>query len=131
MEAGRGEAVGEIRPLGNACGIVPRLMPKDREHPLWITEEVRILYKRSSAHPVEYAIMLQIHNGDGWETVISVDNSHEGERRDETVDDHHCHVYSKGAKQSAEALPFEVADTNDAMAKAIQWFADEWEELIS
>jgi hypothetical protein len=86
---------------------------------------------RSTAHPVEYAILLQRRAEDDWETVVGVDNSHEGERRNQDVDDHHCHVYSGGAKQSPESLPFNVADTNDAMAKAIRWFADEWEELIS
>lgn len=119
------------RALGNDSGIVPPLMSKDRENPLWVTEEIRILYRRSSTYPYEYAIMLQIHKGDGWETIISADNAHAGERRDSGVDDHHCHRYSGGKKRSPESLPYPVKDTNDAMAKAIRWFADEWEELIS
>lgn len=96
-----------------------------------ISATVRIVYMRSSAYPYEYAVMLQIHNGGGWETMIVADNSHEGERRDDAVDDHHCHRYADGQKQSPESLPYTATDANDAMAKAIRWFADEWEELIS
>ena len=106
-------------------------MTKDREIVLQISEQVRIVYMRSSAYPYEYAVMLQTHNGEGWETKIIADNSHEGERRDESVDDHHCHRYADGKKRSPESLPFKVSDANEAMAKAIEWFADEWEELIS
>ena len=36
-----------------------------------------------------------------------------------------------GEKQPAEPLPFEVADTNDAMAKVIGWLVENWTELIS
>ena len=96
-----------------------------------VSETVQIVYLRSSQYPYEYAIMLQVRNGDGWQTVIVADNSHEGERRDKSVDDHHCHRYAGDKKRSAESLPYEVVDTNDAMAKAIRWFADDWEELIS
>jgi hypothetical protein len=104
---------------------------KDREMVLPINESVRILYRRSSSYPYEYAVMLQVRDGDGWETVIVCDNSHEGERRDDSVDDHHFHRYSGGKKRSPQPLPFEASTTNDAMAKAIEWFADDWEELIS
>lgn len=106
-------------------------MPKDREIIYAVADGVRIVYKRSSAYPIEYAILLQIHNGDGWETQISCDNAHEGERRDGSVDDHHFHRYADGRKRSPQSLPFTVEDTNDAMHKAIRWFADNWEELIS
>ena len=106
-------------------------MPKDREIIYALGEGVRIVYRRSSAYPIEYAILLQIHNGDGWETQISCDNAHEGERRDSSVDDHHFHRYSDGQKRSPQSLPFTVKGTNDAMHKAIRWLADKWEELIS
>jgi hypothetical protein len=43
----------------------------------------------------------------------------------------YCHRYLEGEKQPAEPLPFEVSDTNDAMAKIIDWFAENWTELIS
>jgi len=55
------------------------------------------------------------------------DNSH----ADRHVDEHHCHRYREGEKQPAEPLPFEASDTNDAMAKIIDWFAENWMELIS
>lgn len=61
-------------------------MDKDREsvHPIAGTDDAQIVYRRSSARPVEYAI-----------------------------------------------FPFSVADTNDAMAKVIEWFAENWTELTS
>ena len=121
----------EVVVLGNACGILPRPMPKDREFIKRLAGHVRVVVLRSTARPVEYAILLQRRGKDGWETVIGVDNAHEGERRNKDIDDHHCHVYSEGSKQSPESLPFDVSDANDAMAKAIRWFVDDWEELIS
>jgi len=104
-------------------------MDKDREsvHPVAGTDDVQIAYRRSSARPVEYAILLQVRRSRGWETRVVADNSH----ADRHVDEHHCHRYLGGEKQPAAPLPFEVADTNDAMAKIIDWFAENWTELIS
>jgi hypothetical protein len=86
-----------------------------------------IVYRRSSAHPVLYAIMLRVLKGDEMVTVASVDNSHERSG----VDTHHLHRYIRNRKQPPEVLPFSVADTNDAMNKVIGWFADNWEDLAS
>lgn len=104
-------------------------MLKDREsvHPVAGTEGVQIVFRRSSARPVEYAILLQARGTRGWETRAVADNSH----ADGNVDEHHCHRYLEGEKQPAEPLPFAVSDTNDAMAKIIDWFAENWTELIS
>jgi hypothetical protein len=104
-------------------------MDKDREsvHPILGTEDAQIVYRRSSARPVEYAIMLQIRGARGWETRIVADNSH----ADRHVDEHHCHRYLGNEKQPAEPLPFNVLDTNDAMAKVIEWFGKNWSELTS
>ena len=104
-------------------------MDKDREsvHPIAGTDEVQIVYRRSSARPVEYAILLQVRRPNGWETRVVADNSH----ADRHVDEHHYHRYLEGEKQPAEPLPFEASDTNDAMAKIIDWFAENWTELIS
>jgi hypothetical protein len=101
---------------------------KDREsvHPVAGTEDVQIVYRRSSARPVEYAILLQVRTAKGWETRIVADNSH----ADRHVDEHHWHRYLEGEKQAEESLPFQVADANDAMAKVIRWFADNWTKLI-
>jgi len=96
-------------------------------HPIADTENAQIVYRRSSARPVEYAILLQIRSADGWQTRIVADNSH----ADRHVDEHHCHRYFGGEKQPAEPLPFKVSDTNDAMAKIIKWFAENWSELTS
>jgi hypothetical protein len=99
---------------------------KDRELTLPIAPgRAEILYLRSSEHPLTYAIILRVMREGGWEAVLSVDNSHE--RAD--VDAHHVHRYARGAKLAPEPLPFHVDDTNDAMAKAIEWMADNWEEL--
>ncbi len=53
-------------------------MGKDREsvHPIAGTDDVQIVYRRSSARPVEYAILLQVRSAKGWETRIVADNSH-------------------------------------------------------
>jgi hypothetical protein len=85
-----------------------------------------ILYLRSSTHPVLYAIVLRVDRGDGWQAVVSIDNSHEGRSG---VDPHHLHRYADGQKQAPEPLPFPVTGTNDAMAQAIAWIADNWEDL--
>jgi hypothetical protein len=104
-------------------------MDKDREsvHPVAGTGDVQIVYRRSSARPIEYAILLQVRSPRGWTTRIVADNSH----ADRHVDEHHCHRYRGGEKQPAEPLPFQVANTNDAMAKVISWLAENWTELIS
>lgn len=60
-------------------------MGKDREsiHPVSGTEDAQIVYLRSSARPVEYAIMLQIREAEGWETRVVADNSHVDRHVDE------------------------------------------------
>jgi hypothetical protein len=102
-------------------------MEKDREsiHPVSGADDVQIVYLRSSARPVEYAIMLQIRGAKGWETRLVADNSHV----DRHVDEHHWHRYLDGKKQPAEPLPFAISDTNDAMARIICWLAENWTEL--
>lgn len=79
---------------------------------------------------MEYALLLQKRSTAGWRTVLVADNSHEGKQYSD-IDEHHYHRYVGGEKQPAEPLPFPVVDTNDAMAKVMQWFKSEWEELIS
>jgi hypothetical protein len=88
---------------------------------------LRVVYRRSGARPVEYAILLQVRGAKGWETRVVADNSH----ADRHIDEHHCHRYLASEKQPAEPLPFKVSNTNDAMAKVIDWFAKNWTELIS
>lgn len=92
---------------------------------------MRIFYLRSSARPVEYALLLQRWETTGWKTVIVADNSHKEGHKEEGIGEHHCHRYFGDEKQPAESLPFQVTDTNDAMAKVMQWFKAEWRELIS
>ncbi len=71
--------------------------------------------------------MLRVREGSEMNTVASIDNSHERGG----VDTHHLHRYIRRQKQPPEPLPFSVSDTNDAMNKAIEWFADNWEDLAS
>jgi len=42
-------------------------MDKDREsvHPIPGTEDAQVVYRRSSARPIEYAILLQVRSRDG------------------------------------------------------------------
>lgn len=102
---------------------------KDREsvHPVAGSEDVQIVYRRSTERPFEYAILLQARTEKGWQTRVVADNSHV----DRNVDEHHWHRYVRGEKQPSSPLPFEVSSTNDAMAKVIKWFANDWTELIS
>lgn len=105
---------------------------KDREAFIDLEDDdVRIVYLRSSARPVEYAILLQKAEPESWKTVMVADNSHKEGHREEGICEHHCHRYIADEKQPAESLPFSVTSTNDAMAKVIQWFEAEWKELIS
>lgn len=84
-----------------------------------------ILYLRSSMRPLVYAVVLRRKSQGRWQAVVSIDNNHERAG----VDSHHLHRYIGGEKQEPESLPFSVVDTNDAMSKAIQWLADNWEDL--
>lgn len=95
---------------------------KDREsvHPVAGSEDVQIVYRRSSERPFEYAILLQVRTEKGWQTRVVADNSHV----DRNVAEHHWHRYLRGEKQPSEPLPFEVSSANDAMAKIIEWFGE-------
>jgi|SRR3954447_2965576 hypothetical protein len=104
---------------------------KDREVIINLDENIRIVYLRSSVRPVEYAVLLQKQELKGPKTVIVADNSHEGRRIGDGIDEHHCHRYVDDEKQPAEPLPFSVTDANDAMAKVIRWFTSDWKELVS
>ena len=86
----------------------------------------QIVFRRSSTYPIEYALLLQLKTPAGWKTQIVADNAHEREH----VDEHHFHRYIGGEKQDPEPLPFSVDGTNDAMGKIVQWFKDDWKELI-
>lgn len=105
------------------------VVSKDREtiHPAEGTRDVQIVFRRSSHRPIEYAILLQVRTRQGWRTIASADNSH----ADRNVDEHHWHRYLRGEKQPSEPLPFEVSSTNDAMWRILDWFSNDWPELIS
>ena len=103
-------------------------MEKDREsvHPVPGTDDAQIVYLRSSARPVEYAIMLQIRGAEGWETGGSW-------RTTPTATGTLTSTIGTATltARSNRQSPFRslVSDSNDAMAKVIRWLAENWTEL--
>jgi hypothetical protein len=61
-------------------------MPKDRIRRYRLAPDVRVVIQRSSAHPVEYAIMLLVERDGEWHTVRTFDNAHD-------PTEHHEHRY--------------------------------------
>ena len=47
-------------------------MPKDRRRQLFVALDVLIVIERSSAHPVEYAIMLLVERDRAWHYLADV-----------------------------------------------------------
>jgi hypothetical protein len=100
-------------------------MPKDRRIVLDLAEDARIVFERSSAHPVEYAVLLLIFRDGKWHTVRAFDNAHD-------VEEHHEHRYVGDEKQPPIITRGPV---NQAMHNALyglieNWraIADQWEE---
>jgi hypothetical protein len=94
---------------------------KDRQRELLLDDgKSRIVIRRSSSHPVEYAIVL-VHEYDGADrTVRSYDNAH-------AVDEHHEHRYIRTEKQ-----PPTITDgtVNDAMASALRRLRQHWRAYV-
>jgi hypothetical protein len=57
---------------------------KDRTRRRELARDARIIVERSSAHPVEYAIVLLVERDGTWHTVRTFDNAH-------ATDEHHEH----------------------------------------
>jgi hypothetical protein len=68
-------------------------MTKDRTRRRRVARNVRIVVERSSAHPVEYAIVLLVERYGIWRTVRTFDNAH-------ASDEHHEHCYV-GVREAA------------------------------
>lgn len=93
---------------------------KDRRRHLDLAEDVRILIERSSAHPVEYAIMLLVLRDGQWRTVRTFDNAH-GEQ------EHHEHRYTGGRAHDPVVTHGAV---NEAMVAAIEKLRKGWPDIV-
>ncbi len=80
-------------------------MPKDRIRELLLAPDVLVVIRRSSAHPIEYAIILLVERNGTWHTVRTFDNTH-------VPEEHHEHRYVGSEKQAPVITHGPV---NDAM----------------
>jgi hypothetical protein len=81
---------------------------------------VLIVTERSSAHPVEYAIVLLVQRDDTWHTVRAFDNAHDPE-------EHHEHRYVGIEKQRPIVVHGPV---NEAMHAAETKLEAGWSDII-
>jgi len=95
-------------------------MPKDRKRRLFVALDVLIVIERSSAHPVEYAIMLLVERDGAWHTVRTFDNAHSPE-------EHHEHRYVGAEKQEPIIAQGSV---NDAMHGAEVKLLGGWGDIV-
>ncbi len=83
--------------------MILRLMSKDRMRELLLAPDVLIVVRRSSAHSVEYAILLLTERDGEWHTVRTFDNAHARE-------EHHTFPATKsGPLMSSGAISRRVA----------------------
>lgn len=110
--------------MSSALGSVPAV--KDRERQIDLSDGLsRIVLRRSSTHPVEYAItLITRHDGRDY-AVRTFDNAHD-------VEEHHEHRYVGMDKQPPSIVRGSV---NDAMKRAeaallSHWraYVDEWRQ---
>jgi len=94
--------------------------PKDRNREERPRPDVRIRIMRSSAHPVEYAILLLVRRGGRWYTVRTFDNAHGPE-------EHHEHHYIGEDKQPPTVT---AGPVNDAMHAAIVTLRRSWADIV-
>jgi hypothetical protein len=88
---------------------------KDRTRRRELARDVQIIVERSSAHPVEYAIVLLVERDGTWHTVRTFDNTH-------ATDEHHEHRYVGSDKQPPIVS---YGPPNDAMhAKLLTSWSD-------
>lgn len=95
-------------------------MPKDRIRRYRLAPDVRVVIERSSAHPVEYAIMLLVEREGEWRTVRLFDNAHDPA-------EHHEHRYVGSEKQAPIVTRGSV---NDAMHAAEVKLRRGWFDIV-
>lgn len=92
-------------------------MPKDRTRRYRLAQDVLVVIQRSSAHPVEYAVMLLVERDGEWHTVRTFDNAHAPE-------DHHEHRYVGSEKQAPTVTHGSINDAMHAVEIKLRtgWF---------
>jgi hypothetical protein len=95
-------------------------MPKDRRRRRFVAQDVQIVTERSSAYPVQYAIMLLVERDGVWHTVRTFDNAHAPE-------EHHEHRYIGGEKQTPAVTRGPV---NEAMHAAEIKLLEGWSGIV-
>jgi hypothetical protein len=93
---------------------------KDRYREERLADDVHIRIRQSSAHPVEYAIVLVVHRERRWHTVCVFDNAHE-------ADEHHEHRYVGAEKQAPKITRGLV---NVAMHAALVTLRAAWRDIV-
>lgn len=94
---------------------------KDRERIIVLSADVRVVFTRSSTHPVVYAITLIVTRSDGDHAVVVFDNTH-------APDEHHEHRYVGDEKQPPAVTRGAV---NDAMHAALLKLMREWRDIVA
>jgi hypothetical protein len=95
-------------------------MPKDRIRELLLAPDVLVVVQRSSAHPVEYAIVLLVERDGVWHTVRTFDNAH-------ARTEHHEHRYVGAKKQDPIVRQGPV---NEAMNAAEVKLIGGWGDIV-
>lgn len=95
-------------------------MPKDRRRRVRFANDVVMVIERSSAHPVEYAIVLLVERDGRWQTVRTFDNAH-------SQQEHHEHRYIGAEKQPPTITHGSV---NEAMHAAETKLTDTWRDIV-
>jgi hypothetical protein len=95
-------------------------MTKDRTRRLRLAPDVVLEVQRSSAHPVEYSIVLLCERDGEWRTVRTCDNAH-------ATEEHHEHRYVGDKKQDPIITHGPV---NDAMYAALVKLEGGWDDIV-
>ena len=95
-------------------------MPKDRQRELFLAPGVLVVVQRSSAHPIEYPIVLLSERDGEWHTVRTFDNAHASE-------EHHEHRYVGPEKQAPIVRHGPI---NEAMNVAEVKLIDGWGDIV-
>ncbi len=95
-------------------------MPKDRRRRRFMAPDAQIVIERSSAHPVQYAIVLLVERNGLWHAVHTFDNAHHPE-------EHHEHRYINAEKQSPIITR---GRPNDAMHAAETRLREHWPDIV-
>lgn len=82
---------------------------------------MEVLFERSSARPIVYAIVLRVKRDGRWHTVRTFDNAHSPE-------EHHEHAYVRDEKQEPTVTHGSI---DDAMHAADLKIRANWRDIVS